>query len=109
MISRSLRSGSGLLTAATQAILSELAVFIVGKTVCALTSESSVLDVAALMNPTFHATARYQTRRLRATREVSKARGSPRRLPGRRARIRNHGWHFATAALPCLCCPNGFL
>ena len=35
-----------------QAILSVLAVFIDGMTVCALTSESSVLDVAALMNPT---------------------------------------------------------
>ena len=63
-----------------QVILSVLAVFIDGMTMCALTSESSVLDVAALMNPTLHATAsRYQARRLRATREVSKARGSPRR------------------------------
>ena len=44
-----------------QAILSVLAVFIDGMSVCALTSESSVLDVAALMNPTLHATAsRYQ-------------------------------------------------
>ena len=43
MISRSLRSGSGLLTAATQAILSVLAVFIeIGKTVCVVDSPSYV-------------------------------------------------------------------
>ena len=36
------------------AILFVLAAFIVGMTVCALKSESSVLDVAALTNPTLH-------------------------------------------------------
>ena len=61
------------------AILSVLAVFIDVMTVCALTSESSVLDIAALMNPTLHTSASgLQARRLRATREISKARGSPR-------------------------------
>ena len=39
------------------AILSVLAVFIDGMTVCALMSESNVLDVAALTNPTLHTSA----------------------------------------------------
>ena len=57
------------------AILFVLTVFIEGMTVW---SESRVLDVAALMNPTLHTSASgFQARRLRATREVSKARGSP--------------------------------
>ena len=39
------------------AILFVLAVFIVGMTVFALKSESRVLDVAALVNPTLHTSA----------------------------------------------------
>ena len=72
---------SAFLFRAVLAFLSVLAVFIDGMTVCASTTESSVHDVAALMKqPTLHSTAsRFQARRLRATREVCKARGSPRR------------------------------
>ena len=58
------------------AFLSVLAVFFDGMTVCALTSESRVLDVAALMNPTLHDCLKVS---VRATREVSKTRGTPRR------------------------------
>ena len=62
------------------AFLLVLAVFVVGMTVFAMESEEGVLDVAALMNQTLHAsTSRWQVGRLRATREVSKACGSPSR------------------------------
>ena len=70
-----LRAGHG-----GQAILSILTAFIDGMNVCALKSEGSVLDVVALMSPILHTSASgLQARRLRGTREVSKARGSPRR------------------------------
>ena len=62
------------------AFLLVLAVFVVGMTVFAMESEEGVLDVAALTNQTLHtSTSGWQVGRLRATREVSKACGSPSR------------------------------
>ena len=59
---------------------SGLAAFNDGITKYALRSERCVHDVVAHRDPTLHATASgFKARRLRATREVSKARGSPRR------------------------------
>ena len=61
-------------------LLSGQAAFNDGITKYALRSERCVHDVVAHRDPTFHATASgFKARRLRATREVSKARGSPRR------------------------------
>ena len=57
-----------------------LAAFNDGISKHALRSERCVHDVVAHRDPTLHATASgFKARRLRATREVSKARGSPRR------------------------------
>ena len=59
---------------------SGMAAFNDGITKYALRSERCVHDVVAHRDPTLHATASgWQVGRLRATREVSKARGSPRR------------------------------
>ena len=65
------------------AFLLVLAVFVVGMTVFSYSRwslEEGVLDVAALTNQTLHtSTSGWQVGRLRATREVSKACGSPSR------------------------------